>query len=94
MFRYVAINIFGLQLVSAQTGAEHRRLRSVVKGCFNEEIMYTTWWGMASAVQTFIIKEGLEEEDGGVIEDTREMMIKVSNSSHPVIPSLNSNARY
>ena len=78
MFRYVAINIFGLQLVSAQTGTEHRRLRNVVKGCFNEEIMYTAWWGMVSAVQTFIMKEGLEEENGVVIEDTRQMMIKVN----------------
>jgi hypothetical protein len=64
MFRYVAINIFGLQLVSTQTGAEHKRHKNVVKHCF-----------MSDALTTMIKEEGLEK--GGMFDDTREMMIKV-----------------
>ena len=76
MFRYVAINIFGLQLVSTQTGAEHRRHKNVVKHCFNENIMESAYTGMSDALRTMLSEEGLE--NGGVFEDTREMMIKVS----------------
>jgi hypothetical protein len=76
MFRYVAINIFGSQIISTQTGAEHRRHKNVVKGCFNERIMETAYSGMVDALTTMIKEEGLES--GGVFEDTREMMIKVS----------------
>ena len=77
MFRYVAINIFGLQLVSTQTGAEHRRHKNVVKGCFNETIMEAAFSGMTDALTTMIKEEGLE--NGGVFEDTRAIMIKVSS---------------
>ena len=76
MFRYVAINISGLQLVSTQTGAEHRRHKNVVKGCFNETIMEAAFSGMTDALTTMIKEEGLE--NGGVYEDTRGIMIKVS----------------
>jgi cytochrome P450 len=78
MFRYVAINVFGLQLVSTQTGVEHRRHRNVVKHCFNEEIMETSHEGMVNAIATMIKEEKLQE--GGVFEDTRIMMIKVSSN--------------
>jgi fluoride ion exporter CrcB/FEX len=75
MFRYVAINIFGSQIISTQTGAEHRRHKNVVKGCFNETIMETAYTGMVDALTTMIKEEGLA--NGGLFEDTREMMIKV-----------------
>ena len=86
MFRYVAINIFGLQLVSTQTGNDNRRHKNVVKGCFNEGIMETAYNGMIDSLRTMIKEEKLEMDDGGlfgggpaaVIEDTRLMMIKVS----------------
>lgn len=76
MFRYQAINIFGLQIVSAQTGAEHRRHRNVAKGCFNEEIMEVGWDKMVSAYETMIKEEGLE--DGGLFKNVKTCMIKVS----------------
>jgi hypothetical protein len=77
MFRYVAINIFGLQLVSTQTGAEHKRHKNVVKHCFNEKIMESAYTGMIDALNTMIREEKLE--NGGLLEDTRVMMIKASN---------------
>jgi hypothetical protein len=76
MFRYVAINIFGLQLVSTQTGVEHRRHKIVTKHCFNEALMETSYTGMVEALNTMIKEEGIES--GGVFEDTRLVMIKVS----------------
>jgi hypothetical protein len=81
MFRYVAINIFGSQIISTQTGAEHRRHKNVVKGCFNETIMETAYGGMVDALTTMIKEESLEF--GGVFEDTREMMISF-HSLHQV----------
>lgn len=75
MFRYVAINLFGLQLVSTQTGHEHRRHKNVVKGCFNENIMETAYNGMIDSINVMIKEMKLEE--GGTFDDTREMMIKV-----------------
>jgi fluoride ion exporter CrcB/FEX len=83
MFRYVAINIFGSQIISTQTGAEHRRHKNVVKGCFNETIMETAYTGMVDALTTMIREEGLE--NGGMFEDTREMMIKVCPMSSLLI---------
>ena len=47
----------------------------MVKGCFNETIMETAYTGMVDALTTMIREEGLE--NGGMFEDTREMMIKV-----------------
>jgi hypothetical protein len=83
MFRYVAINIFGSQIISTQTGAEPRRHKNVVKGCFNETIMETAYTGMVDALTTMIKEEGLE--NGGMFEDTREMMIKVCPMSSTLI---------
>jgi len=51
----------------------------VVKGCFNETIMETAYTGMVDALTTMIREEGLE--NGGMFEDTREMMIKVYSVS-------------
>lgn len=48
----------------------------MVKGCFNETIMETAYTGMVDALTTMIKEEGLDK--GGLFEDTREMMIKVS----------------
>lgn len=48
----------------------------MVKGCFNETIMETAYTGMVDALTTMIRQEGLS--NGGVFEDTREMMIKAS----------------
>jgi len=48
----------------------------VVKGCFNETIMETAYTGMVDALTTMIREERLD--NGGVFEDTREMMIKAS----------------
>jgi cytochrome P450 len=64
MFRYQAVNIFGPQMVSCQTGPEHRRHKNVVKGCFNDKIMQEVWETMSRAVETMIYEE--EVEKGGV----------------------------
>lgn len=76
MFRYVAISIFGEQIVSTQTGTEHRRHKNVVKGCFGENIMVAAFDGMIEAMGT-MFKE-LNLDNGGVFEDTRAAMNKVS----------------
>lgn len=76
MFRYQAINIFGLQIVSAQTGAEHRRHKNVAKGCFNEEYMEIGWETMVKAFETMVKEEKLE--DGGMWKNVKTCMIKVS----------------
>lgn len=76
MYRYQAINMFGLQIVSAQTGSEHRRHKNVAKGCFNESIMREVWDKMASACDTMIDEEQLEE--GGVMKGVKHCMVKVS----------------
>ena len=55
----------------------------MVKGCFNETIMETAYTGMVQALSTMIEQEGLE--NGGVFEDTREMMIKVCPMSSILI---------
>jgi len=80
MFRYQAVNIFGLQIVSCQTGAEHRRHKNVAKGCFNEKIMEQAWEKMCEAVETMIEEEGIA--DGGVLKNVKSCMMKVSKF-HP-----------
>ena len=75
MYRYKAINMFGLQIVSTQTGPEHRRHKNVAKGCFNESIMREAWDKMASACETMIEEEGLSH--GGLMKDVKNCMIKV-----------------
>ena len=75
MFRYQAINIFGLQIVSTQTGAEHKRHKNVVKGCFNEAVMRNAWNQTVEAWKVLVKEEGLEH--GGVIKDVKVAMVKV-----------------
>ena len=78
MFRYQAINIFGLQIVSTQTGPEHKRHKAVVRGCFGEDLMAMGWDSMVQAYQTMVKEEGLI--NGGQIKDTKVAMIKASHT--------------
>ncbi|RSH93262.1 hypothetical protein EHS25_007616 [Saitozyma podzolica] len=68
MSRYQAINIYGLQIVSTQTGPEHRRHKNVVKGCFGEAVMQNGFEKMMRAKDTMVREERLE--DGGKIDAT------------------------
>ncbi|WWD05412.1 hypothetical protein V865_003489 [Kwoniella europaea PYCC6329] len=76
MFRYVAINIFGNQITSTQSGDEHHRHKKIVKPCFNENIMQTGWSKMVEAVQTMKVEESIE--GGGTIRDVKDCMIKLT----------------
>ncbi|WVQ78689.1 hypothetical protein IAT38_000776 [Cryptococcus sp. DSM 104549] len=76
MFRYVAINIFGLQIVSAQTGAEHKRHKGVVKACFGENVMQSAWEKMTTVFELMMKEEGVE--NGGIVDDVRLTMIKLT----------------
>ncbi|RXK36384.1 hypothetical protein M231_06350 [Tremella mesenterica] len=76
VFRYRAINIFGLQLTSTQSGPEHRRHRNVVKGCFGEEVMMTAWDKAVECLGDMYAAEGLE--DGGVLDNVRLAMYKLT----------------
>ncbi|KAK6907665.1 hypothetical protein I203_101663 [Kwoniella mangroviensis CBS 8507] len=76
MFRYVAINIFGKQITSTQSGDEHYRHKKIVKPCFNENIMQTGWSKMVEAFQTMKFEETIE--GGGTIEDVKDCMIKLT----------------
>jgi cytochrome P450 len=75
MFRYQAINLFGKQIVSVQTGEEHRRHKGVVRSCFNEAVMENVFERMVEAYNVMIREETLE--DGGVLKGAKEAMIKV-----------------
>lgn len=78
MFRYQAINIFGLQLVSTSNGTEHRRHKGVVKGCFNEAVMQHGWEEMSKSFEIMCKEEGIE--NGGVLKNVKNSMIKASRS--------------
>ncbi|RXK36383.1 hypothetical protein M231_06349 [Tremella mesenterica] len=73
---YKQLNVFGKQLVSTQSGPEHRRHRSVVKGCFSEEVMRTVWDRSIESLDTMLSTEKVE--DGGVLEHVREAMYKLT----------------
>jgi cytochrome P450 len=77
MFRYQAINIFGLQIVSAQTGHEHRRHKSVVRGCFGESVMENGFNKILEAMDVMVREEKLE--NGGVVDVFQPLVIKVSH---------------
>jgi cytochrome P450 len=77
MFRYQAINIYGLQIVSTQTGPEHRRHKNVVKGCFGEAVMQNGFEKMMRAMDTMVREERLE--NGGKIDVYQPLAVKVSN---------------
>ncbi|WWC96641.1 hypothetical protein V866_003513 [Kwoniella sp. B9012] len=76
MFRYVAINIFGKQIVSTQSGDEHHRHKKIVKPCFNENIMQTGWSKMVEAFQTMRSEEKIQ--GGGTMGDVKDCMIKLT----------------
>ena len=65
MFRYVAINCFGDQIVSMQTGAPHSRHKGVIKGCFGENIMQGAWTKMDEAFETMVAE--CKVDKGGVL---------------------------
>jgi cytochrome P450 len=75
MYRYQAVNMFGLQIVSTQTGPEHRRHKNVAKGCFKESIMREVWDKMAEACETMIEEEHLN--NGGLMQGVKQCMVKV-----------------
>ncbi|WVQ78657.1 hypothetical protein IAT38_000744 [Cryptococcus sp. DSM 104549] len=72
--RYWALNVFGTQIIATQNGAEHKRHRSVVKGCFGERTMEGVWEKMAESMEDMT---GRRREDG-MVEDTREALIKLT----------------
>lgn len=76
MFRYVAIDIFGPQIVSMQTGAPHSRQKGVIKGCFGENIMQGAWTKMEEAFET-MVKE-CKVADGGVLANIEDTLVIVS----------------
>nr|XP_018265045.1 uncharacterized protein I303_03227 [Kwoniella dejecticola CBS 10117]OBR87203.1 hypothetical protein I303_03227 [Kwoniella dejecticola CBS 10117] len=78
MFRYVAINIFGLQIVSTRNGDEHRRHKKIVKPCFNESIMQSGWDKVRDAFGVMKLEEGLATSGGGDVRDLKGCMIKLT----------------
>ncbi|WVW80473.1 hypothetical protein I302_102455 [Kwoniella bestiolae CBS 10118] len=76
MFRYAAISIFGKQITSTQNGEEHRRHKRIVEPCLNEGIMQAGWEKMVEAYDT--MKVGERIEDGGIMEDVKDCMIKLT----------------
>nr|ODN95640.1 hypothetical protein L204_04181 [Cryptococcus depauperatus CBS 7855] len=70
MFRYRAINIFGLVITSAQTGPEHRRHKQVVKACFSESVMKSVWENMTNAFEMMLREEG-GLDFGGIVTDLK-----------------------
>lgn len=83
MFRYQAINIYGLQIVSTQTGPEHRRHKNVVKGCFGEAVMQNGFEKMMRAMDTMVREERLE--DGGRIDVYQPLAVKASLERYNVL---------
>ncbi|WVN86833.1 uncharacterized protein L203_102007 [Cryptococcus depauperatus CBS 7841] len=77
MFRYRAINIFGLVITSAQTGPEHRRHKQVVKACFSESVMKSVWENMTNAFEMMLREEG-GLDIGGIVTDLKTVMIKLT----------------
>ena len=73
-YRFIAL--FGNQIVSAQTGTEHRRHRGVVKGCFGEEIMKTVWANSVKIMDMMMESEGVVE--GGIIPDLCDAMMRAT----------------
>ena len=74
-FRYRAVNIFGENILTVQNGPEHRRHRKVVKGCFVEEIMRAAWAGSEQCFD--VMMGGLDLEEGGVMKDVLQTMVRV-----------------
>ncbi|WRT69728.1 uncharacterized protein IL334_006718 [Kwoniella shivajii] len=76
MPRYTSSAKFGMQIISVADGAEHKRHKSVVRGCFGEEIFKKAWEEMDATVDLM-----LEQEDmvnGGVMKDVGASTIKVT----------------
>ncbi|KAJ0296905.1 hypothetical protein Brms1b_013666 [Colletotrichum noveboracense] len=81
--RYRVGNVFGLQLISAQNGAEHERHRRVVRACFSEGFMQYGWDSMAHMWRVMLREEGLETEQAGdtrVLHDPGEILVKMTLS--------------
>ena len=79
MFRYVAINCFGDQIVSMQTGAPHSRHKGVIKVCLCEDIMKGAWTKMAEAFETMVVE--CDVGKGGVLKNIEETLVIVSRLS-------------
>ncbi|WWD04334.1 hypothetical protein V865_002403 [Kwoniella europaea PYCC6329] len=74
--RYVAAAKFGGNIISASDGDDHRRHKSVVRGCFGEEIFRNAWEEMDKTVELFLDEDKLRE--GGVMEDVGATTIKIT----------------
>ncbi|OCF61964.1 hypothetical protein L486_01630 [Kwoniella mangroviensis CBS 10435] len=74
--RYVAAAKFGGNIISASDGDDHRRHKSVVRGCFGEEIFRSAWDEMDKTFELFLDEDKLRE--GGIMEDVGATTIKLT----------------
>ena len=79
--RAEAINAFGINIVSAESGEEWRRHRSVVRACFGEDIFENAWDQTIAAYSVMITGEHLE--DGGVIKNAWRVLERVRMLNRP-----------
>ncbi|KAM0496220.1 hypothetical protein ACHAP8_007479 [Fusarium lateritium] len=81
--RYRMLNTFGLQLASAQNGAQHERHKRVVKAVFNNELMENGWYNMRNMWRTLLREEDIypvaaNSENPPVVRDMKSTMLKVT----------------
>ncbi|CEI60244.1 hypothetical protein FVEN_g6418 [Fusarium venenatum] len=81
--RYRMLNTFGLQLASAQNGAQHERHKRVVKAVFNNELMENGWYNMRNMWRTLLREEAIypaaaNSETAPVVQDMKSTMLKVT----------------
>ncbi|KAM0351067.1 hypothetical protein ACHAPU_002848 [Fusarium lateritium] len=80
--RYRMLNTFGLQIASAQNGAEHERHKRVVKAVFNSELMENGWQNMRNMWQNMLREEGLypatNSDTAPIVQDMKSTMLKVT----------------
>ncbi|GAB0138720.1 hypothetical protein EsDP_00006945 [Epichloe bromicola] len=81
--RYRMLNTFGLQIVSAQNGAEHERHKRVVKAVFNGELMENGWQNMRNMWRNMLREEGVypaaaNSDTAPIVRDMKSTMLKVT----------------
>jgi hypothetical protein len=77
IWRYTAINAYGVNIVSAKTGDEWKRHRGVVRACFGEAIMENAWERTAEAFE--LMMDGHQLRNGGVVENLWRTMERASS---------------
>ncbi|WVW86888.1 hypothetical protein I302_108943 [Kwoniella bestiolae CBS 10118] len=74
--RYQAAKKFGHNIISASDGDDHKRHKSVVRGCFGEDVFRSAWEEMDNTIEMLLDEDKLRE--GGIMEDVGVTTIKIT----------------